>query len=181
VCGDATFNRLALQGSPATIARPSTRRGTGQRTSQIGRSRCRSLSRRGGGARDCAERTSCRDRHRPRRTLGVQAPQMMAASDYVVSITWDCVIAELASPRSVWRAQSLLNLRYASFFLSMHAARTAHGARRIGDGGTPTSQRIRWPGRLPDPPPTVEGRPPDPPRHRHRRHYLCTTLNTAAR
>src|SRR5258708_6221856 len=132
--GMPTFSRLALQGSPATVAPPSTSRGTGQENKAAW---ALEVSLDVETAHAIAPMANIVLVTTPTaETLGVQGfPQMMAAEDYVVQHHLATVISQsLASAEDAFSStQSLLRLRYAF----VHAAQngvTVLGA--SGDGGS---------------------------------------------
>src|SRR6266478_4087341 len=179
--GMPTFGRLELQGSPATIAPPSTSRGTGQENKTAW---ALEVSLDVETAHAIAPMANILLVTTPTaETLGVQGfPQMMAAEDYVVQHHLATVISQsLASAEDAFgSAQSLLNLRYAF----VHAAQngvTVLGA--SGDNGTAnvTKAPVHQGGSL-IPYPTVEWPASDPLVTGIGGTYLCTDpVNTAAR
>jgi len=179
--GMPTFSRLALQGTPATKAPPSSSRGTGQEDKSAW-------------ALEVALDVETAHAIAPManillvttptaETLGVQGfPQMMAAEDYVVQHHLANVISmSLASAEDAFASQqSLLKLRYAF----VHAAQngvTVLGA--SGDGGTANAAKtpVGKGGSL-IPYPTVEWPASDPLVTGIGGTYLCTDPNnTTAR
>lgn len=179
--GMPTFSRLALQGSPATIAPPSTSRGTGQENKAAW---ALEVSLDVETAHSIAPMANILLVTTPTaETLGVQGfPQMMAAEDYVVQHHLANVISQsLASAEDAFSStQSLLKLRYAF----VHAAQngvTVLGA--SGDGGSAngTKTPVGQGGSL-IPYPTVEWPASDPLVTGVGGTYLCTDpTNTSAR
>jgi subtilase family serine protease len=174
-----TFTRLALQGSPATIAPPSTSRGTGQENKSAW---ALEVSLDVETAHAIAPMANIVLVTTPTaETLGVQGfPQMMAAEDYVVQHHLATVISQsLASAEDAFgSAQSLLRLRYAFVHASQNGV-TVLGA--SGDGGSAngTKTPVGHGGSL-IPYPTVEWPASDPLVTGIGGTYLCTDPTNAA-
>src|SRR5260221_12637217 len=170
--GMPTFSRLALQGSPATVAPPSTSRGTGQENKAAW---ALEVSLDVETAHAIAPMANILLVTTPTaETLGVQGfPQMMAAEDYVVQHHLATVISQsLASAEDAFSStQSLLNLRYAF----VHAAQnggTVLGASADGGTANGTKTPVHQGGSL-IPYPTVEWPASDPLVTRIGGTYLC--------
>jgi subtilase family serine protease len=179
--GMPTFSRLALQGSPATVAPPSASQGTGQENKAAW---ALEVSLDVETAHAIAPMANILLVTTPTaETLGVQGfPQMMAAEDYVVQHHLASVISQsLASAEDAFgSAQSLLHLRYA-FVHAAHSGITVLGA--SGDSGT--ANIIKTPvhqGGSLIPYPTVEWPASDPLVTAIGGTYLCTDpTNTSVR
>jgi subtilase family serine protease len=179
--GMPTFSRLALQGSPATVAPPSTSQGPGQENKAAW---ALEVSLDVETAHAIAPMANILLVTTPTaETLGVQGfPQMMAAEDYVVQHHLASVISQsLASAEDAFgSAQSLLQLRYA-FVHAAQSGVTVLGA--SGDSGT--ANIIKTPvhqGGSLIPYPTVEWPASDPLVTGIGGTYLCTDpTNTSVR
>jgi len=179
--GMPTFSRLALQGTPATVAPPSTSRGTGQENKAAW---ALEVSLDVETAHAIAPMANIVLVTTPTaETLGVQGfPQMMAAEDYIVQHHLATVISQsLASAEDAFSSrQSLLKLRYAFVHASQNGV-TVLGA--SGDGGSANIAKppVGHGGSL-IPYPTVEWPASDPLVTGIGGTYLCTDpTNTEAR
>jgi subtilase family serine protease len=181
MCGEAdvtcasgmpTFSRLALQGSPATVAPPSQSNGTG-------------LKDKAGWALEVSLDVETAHAIAPQanillvttptaETLGVQGfPQMMAAEKYVIDHHLANVISQsfAAAEESFGSPQSLLALRYAYVDAAQNGV-TVLGA--SGDGGT--ANTMKQPAKKPPliPFPSVQWPASDPLVTGVGGTYLCT-------
>src|SRR5258708_23204242 len=177
--GMPTFERLALQGAPATVAPPSTSRAPGQENRAAW---ALEVSLDVETAHAIAPMANILLVTRPTaETLGVQGfPQMMAAEAYVVRNHRANVISQsLASAEDAFAStQSLLKLRYAFVLASLNGV-TVLGA--SGDGGTANAKKapVGKGGAL-IPYPTVEWPASDPLVTGIGGTYLCTDPNQPA-
>jgi subtilase family serine protease len=170
--GMPTFSQLALQGTPATKAPPSTSKGTGQENRAAW---ALEVSLDVEHAHAVAPEANILLVTTPTaETLGVQGlPQMMAAEDYVVQHHLAQVISQsfAAAEESFGSAQSLLNLRYAFSDAAQNGV-TVLGS--SGDSGTANvkKQPVKNPPLIPYP--TVEWPASDPLVTGVGGTYLCT-------
>jgi subtilase family serine protease len=177
--GMPTFSQLALQGTPATKAPPSTSHGTGLKNKaawalevSLDVEHAHAVA---PGANILLVTTPTAE------TLGVQGfPQMMAAEDYVVQHHLASVISQsfAAGEGSFGSTQSLLNLRYAF----QDAA--ANGVTVLGSSGdSGTANTLKQPPKNPRPipTPTVEWPASDPLVTGVGGTYLCTDPSKSTR